>query len=276
MIVVIDGMNEFYKNYFKLKDIVGESIAGFYGTIRSILSYKKKYGKIIVIWEGKSTKRITEDKNYKSHKTKMSDSFYEQLDDCKKFLSFFITQYKVNEYECDDMLATIAWKRHLKNKKTLIITSDDDLHQLINENISVLSRKVVYDMNNLKYKNVKKLVLLWALQGDGSDNITGIKGIRGKEELVDKYFENDKQILEENDIKKLLDNFIKNLETNNNKYLKVIKDNYDKILLNMNLIRLRIVPKENYSKIEKNQYPDDLIKKYKCYSLRKVGEFKWK
>jgi len=269
--IVVDGMNEFYKNYFKMKNFIGEDVAAFFGTIRSVLSYRKM-GKVIVIWESKSSKRISEDKNYKANRIKMSDNFYEQLNDCKQFLTSFVVNYKVVEYEADDMMATIAWLRHLKGEKTMIVSSDDDMQQMLNENISIYnaSKKIIYNLEKPKYKvNPKNFIMLWALEGDASDNIIGIKGIRKKEELVEKYFYNEKQILNESDLKILLDNFIFELNCYRIKDVKVIENEYNNILNNMNLLRLRIVPKENYSKIEKTIEPDILIKKYKCNSFYK-------
>jgi 5'-3' exonuclease len=265
-VVIVDGMNEFYKNYYKLRMSIGENVAGFYGTIRSVLSYRKLGRKVIVVWEGSSSKRKQENKDYKANRTSKNKQFYEQIADCKEFLANFVVQYQVSEYESDDMLATIAWSNDKKGKKSIIVTNDDDLHQVINENISVYcsSKKIMWNLKNLKYHiDASKLVLLWALEGDASDNIFGIKGIRKKEELVEKYFEWDKN----EDLKIVLDNFVFELEGHNEKAAKVIKENYYKILNNMNLIRLRVVPKENYAKIEKSIEPGFLIKKHNCPSL---------
>lgn len=275
--IVIDGMSEFYRNYYALCRNIGPQNAGFFGAVRAIMSYKSAYGddeKIVIVWEGKSTLRQQIDSNYKATRKSMKGNFYEQVEDCKQFLSHFFDQYKVEEYEADDMLATIAMSRYAKGKKTTIVTGDDDLHQVINERISVYQpiKKMTYDLNHLKYTEVEptQLILLWALQGDGSDNIPGIKGLRKKEEMA-KLF---KGPLMFEEFKEVMNTFylwhIRLIEENiDEKILFRIYNERANIIQNMNLIRLRKVPKEKYTKIEKQGEPRDLIEKYGAKTLYK-------
>jgi len=268
--IVVDGMNEFYKNYFKLKGSIGEFSAAFYGVTRCAMSYLKMGSKVIIIWEGRSKKRKAENTEYKANREKMPSTFYDQLDDTRKFLAHFFTEYMVDDYEADDMMAYIAIKRSQQGKKTIIVTNDDDLHQVISDNISVYSasKKIMYTPVNMKYKmEPNKLLALWGIEGDGSDNIIGVKGVRNREELVEKYFDNDKLYISEEELKKRFAEFVFEIQANNEKNADIIVENYDKILMNMNLIRLREVPKENYRKIEIYKEPTYYIEKYKCKSF---------
>lgn len=287
--IVVDGMSDFYRHYWKIQRVVGPNVAGFMGMIRGVFSYKKQDKDVRIVWEGKSTIRKNINVLYKGDRKRMPDTFYEQLNDTQSFLSHFFKQYMVEEYESDDLCATIAYKRDRMNKSTLIITGDGDLHQVINQNISVYNpvRDVRMDRETFKDEYGQKLLphhllALWALEGDASDNIFGVKGLKKRDELVVAYYPEymmkSQLIMDDMNFQEVADEFIKKLEEDK-KGIMTPKDkakvmaNKKLIYDNMNLIRLRLVPKEFYKRIETRDDPKALIEKYKCFkSLMKYLE----
>lgn len=285
--IVIDGMSEFYRAYWKMQKIVGPNVAGFMGTIRGIFSHRRECKKIFIVWEGKSTIRKTIDVTYKGDRKRMPDKFYEQLNDTQSFLSNFFKQYMVEGYESDDLCATIAYKRDRMNKSTKIATGDGDLHQMINQNIKVYNpaQKFTLDIDNFKdtYESEIapcQLLYLWSLEGDPSDNISGIKGLRKKEELAIEYGPiHDKLILSDIEFEDIFDRFYKAL-SEDKKNIMSLKDkakvqvSKQIIYNNMNLLRLRMVPKEFYKRIETRDNPKALVEKYYCQKSlsRYLGE----
>lgn len=276
--LIVDCMGDFYRNYFKLSKVIGEKSAGIYGMIRSIFSYKKIDKDIRLIWEGKSTLRKSIDSNYKANRTKREGNFYEQIQDARIFLSYFFKSYRVRNYESDDMCATIAIKRSKDGKKTIIATSDDDMHQVIDKNTQIYSpiKEIFYTYENRKYADLEpfQLLGLWSLEGDGSDNIVGVKRLMGKERIVKAYFPEIDVIMTDMNFEAAANEFINKMLENseriiNEKNLDKIKTNEKTIYNNMNLIRLREVPKEFYEKIvgEDSNVPKEIIKKYNMSSL---------
>ena len=86
------------------------------------------------------------------------------------------------EYEADDILGMVANYAQNNDLDMLIISSDKDLYQLIDDNVCVLSPKNKDMIDRLwlyeRYKlTPKQWIDLKILMGDRSDNIPGIEGI---------------------------------------------------------------------------------------------------
>jgi DNA polymerase-1 len=97
-------------------------------------------------------------------------------------------------YEADDILGMVSKWCVDNNHDMVIISSDRDLYQLINEHVQIYSF-IKHEMINSEYmeEHYKLTPSQWIelkmIQGDPSDNIPGIKGI-GKvtaQELMDQY-----------------------------------------------------------------------------------------
>jgi DNA polymerase-1 len=275
--IVIDGMSDFYRHYWKMQRIVGPFVAGFMGMIRGTFSYKKEDKDVRIVWEGKSTIRKEINVTYKGDRKRMPEQFYEQLNDTQSFLSNFFKQYMVEGYESDDLCATIAYKRDRMNKTTKIVSGDGDLHQMINQNIRVYNpaQKITLWTDNFKDKYGDKLLShhllgLWSLEGDASDNIVGIKGLRGKSELAAAYYPDHGLMITDIEFEDIFDRFYKALFEDKKNIMSPkdkakIQASKQIIYNNMNLLRLRMVPKENYIRIETRDKPKALIEKYKCF-----------
>lgn len=97
-------------------------------------------------------------------------------------------------FEADDVIATYAKMASNQGIKVTIISSDKDLMQLIDENISlydpIKSKKISF--NEVKEKfgvSPEQIVDLLALIGDSADNVPGVPGIGPKNaaELISTY-----------------------------------------------------------------------------------------
>ena len=152
----------------------------------------------------KPTFRHTIYSDYKATRKPTDQSLIDQfpiVEDIVK--SFNIPILKKEGYEADDVVGTIAeyvdtgkWSE--SNVHLCIVSSDTDLLQLVNGNISVIlpqgnfrnlkefTRKEVYEKLSVYPAQV---VDYKALVGDPSDNIPGVKGIGNKTaiDLIAKY-----------------------------------------------------------------------------------------
>ena len=162
--------------------------------IRTIQSLSKSYEakRTVVCFDfGKSYYRMDMLDEYKGTRKKPQDE-----EEAKKYEDFFAVLnalpdqldeevLKFRGVEADDILAWITQNVSQKYEHTWIVSSDRDLYQLIDENVSIFNifgRKEVtlqslredYDVNPSEY------MLSRIIEGDKSDNILGIEGIGPK------------------------------------------------------------------------------------------------
>lgn len=135
--------------------------------------------------------------------------------------------------EADDIIATLATQYSKNDYEVLIISSDKDLMQLIDEKVlmydamrnKMIGEKQVYEKFAVKPNRVLDVL---SLIGDSADNVPGVKGIGVKTaaELIEK-FDN-------------LENIFKNLDQIKQKKRKEYLENgYENAILSKELITLK-------------------------------------
>jgi len=108
--------------------------------------------------------------------------------------AFNIPVYRMDGYEADDIIGTLAKKLVNAGHQVRICTKDKDMCQLVGPNVSIYEMKSkkeltvlgVYEKYGLK---PNQFVDFLALQGDASDNIPGVYGIgaKGALKLIQEY-----------------------------------------------------------------------------------------
>jgi len=162
--------------------------------IRTIQSLSKSYeaARTIVCFDfGKSYYRMDMHEEYKGTRKKPQDE-----EEIKKYEEFFTVLndlpdqldeevLKFRGVEADDILAWITQNISDRYDHTWIVSSDRDLYQLIDNNISIFNifgRKEV-TLQTLKEDfevDPSEYMLSRIIEGDKSDNILGIEGIGPK------------------------------------------------------------------------------------------------
>ena len=246
MLYVLDGSGFLFRSYYSLPPIVDKNwnnswaIFWFFRMILKLLQ-EKPDNFIIAFDPGTKTKRNEEFKEYKANRPKIDDSFKKQIpiiiDICKK--TWFDVEI-VENYEADDVIASIvsAYKG-----KSVVVSSDKDLKQLIDDKVEFLEPKTMEYINKQKFIdefNFKPswMVLYLALLWDSSDNIPWVHGIWKKtaQMIVSKY----------DDIDKLF----KNLQEFPPKIADKLKENKELIEKNIDLIKLYNIWWYTHDKIE--------------------------
>jgi len=199
-VIYIDGLNVFMRHFAAnpTKSLNGQLCGGIVGFLRNIehLSAKFNPQKIIVAWEGGgSLRRRNIDPNYKEGRRPVKlnrSSYYSDIPDTsenrnnqlKLLIEILyetpVTQIYVNDCEADDIISYLVKTRKKKNIK-IIVTSDKDYYQLLDENTKIWSpnkkqlidEKYVLDKWNIPAQN---FCLVRCFAGDSSDGIKGIKG----------------------------------------------------------------------------------------------------
>lgn len=206
-LVVIDGKSVFYRGYYAMpylsqKD--GTPTGGVYGFAVMALEVIKRLNPdyVCVAWDKPKTnirKRLELYPEYKAGRKPAPADFYEQIPILHELLDAFgWPLYELDDYEADDIMGTLAVKAKDADIETLLVTSDLDLLQVINESVHVyalkkgLSNIELFHPKSFTEKygiDVSQFLDLKSLKGDSSDNIPGVPGIgeKGAVELLNQY-----------------------------------------------------------------------------------------
>ena len=198
--IYIDGLNVFMRHFAAnpSRSLNGQLCGGIFGMLRNIqhLSEKFKPNRVVVVWEGGgSLKRRNINPDYKDGRRPIRlnrSEFNEDIPDTvenrdwqlkvlvKILYKTPVTQIYVNDCEADDVISYLtATKKENKNK--IIVTSDKDYYQLINEHVKIWSpnKKTLIDEKYVLEKwGVTPINFCTArcFIGDQSDGLKGVKG----------------------------------------------------------------------------------------------------
>ena len=255
-VMIVDGLNLFIRCFGAVPTLNddGEHVGGITGCLLSLgaLIRKNKPTRVLVVFDGKggSTRRKKMYKGYKEGRTGLTKVNrlvgYEDLEDQAesmkrnfngliKYLEFLPVDLCYIDYiEADDIMAYAA--RHIFKKEVLIVSSDKDFLQLVDDRISVYlptKKKMMYkdDVKELYGVPSKNLVYYRIFDGDKSDNIPGVKGI-GPKTLINKL-----DFLQSDGL--TLDTLLERVSQLDDDKLKTkILDNTDTLRLNYDLMQL--------------------------------------
>lgn len=255
-VMIVDGLNLFIRVFGAVPTLNddGEHVGGVTGFLLSLgsLIRNHKPTRVLVVFDGKggSHRRKKMYSGYKDGRTGLTKvnrlAGYEDLEDQKqsmsnqfnmliKYLDFLPVDLCYIDYvEADDVMAYAA--RHIFKKEVLIVSSDKDFLQLVDDRISVYlptKKKLMGkdDVKELYGVPSHNLVFYSAFDGDKSDNISGLKGV-GPKTIVNKlgFLQNER--LE-------LDTLFERVsEMDDEKLKNKILENKDVVELNYNLMQL--------------------------------------
>ena len=206
-LVIIDGKSVFYRGYYAMPNLStkdGKPTGGVFGFATMALEVIKrlKPDYVAVAWDKPKTnirKRLAMYPEYKAGRKPAPADFYEQVPILIELLDALgWPLYELDDYEADDIMGTLATQASQKGIETLLVTSDMDMLQLVNDKVHVYALKTglsnieLYSPKSFEAKygiNVDQFLDLKALKGDSSDNIPGVPGIgeKGALELLKSY-----------------------------------------------------------------------------------------
>lgn len=188
---LIDGSGLCYRAYYALTNFTTSygqptgAVFGFVSILNKILKDAPEY--IVCCFDvSRETFRQKKYKEYKIQRPPAPQGLSAQMDLIKEVVSAYnITVSELAGYEADDLIASFARIAGENSWDTVIVSSDKDLLQLVDERVKVFEPKkeVWYDNEAvvLKYGlEPKRLIDIFSLMGDTSDNIPGVKGVGEK------------------------------------------------------------------------------------------------
>ncbi len=188
-IILVDGSGYIFRAYYALPPMTnseGTPINAVYGFTNMIIKLIEDFDpkNICVIFDyGKETFRNEIYKDYKANRSSPPEDLIPQFDlikDASRAIG--LPTIEKQGFEADDLIATFANQAKKINKEVIIISSDKDLMQLVDEQVKMLDpmKNIWIDEKKVEEKfGVKplKVVDVQALAGDSSDNIPGVPGI---------------------------------------------------------------------------------------------------
>lgn len=199
-IVLIDGNNLMFRSYYATayagnlmknsKGFVTNALYGFANMMNKII-HEEEFSYILVAFDKGKTFRHDTYSQYKAGRIETPADLKNQFPKAKEMLDAMgIKWYETDGYEADDIIGTLSKIATDNDYETLIVSSDRDLLQLINDKVTVKLLKTKDYIMMTKDAFVSeynlepiKIIDLKGLQGDKSDNIPGVKGIGEKTAL---------------------------------------------------------------------------------------------
>jgi DNA polymerase-1 len=206
-LVVIDGKSVFYRGYYAMPNLStkdGTPTGGVFGfatmALEVIRRLKPDY--VAVAWDKPKTnirKRLELYPEYKAGRKPAPADFHTQVPILHELLKAFgWPLYELDDYEADDIMGALAVQAAKKDIETMLITSDMDMLQLVNDKVHVYALKTglsnieLYSPASFEAKygiQVDQFLDLKSIKGDSSDNIPGVPGIgeKGALDLLKTY-----------------------------------------------------------------------------------------
>ena len=267
---LIDAYGLIYRSYFAfltrpLRNNSGKNVSALFGFARTVITLidegapvadtdgilldkLQKPLRLAAVFDSRTaTFRHQMYSEYKANRQKAPEDLHEQVPLVEEFLSDLgIKCLKVEGFEADDIIATIAEKCRSEKRQCYILSSDKDLLQLVGDGIfelrpAKINRSDVSSTNSgpswelVGPEKVKsewgvdpvRVLDLLSLIGDASDNVPGVKGIGEKTavKLMAKYGS--------------LDGIYKNLAAIEGANGKKIAEGKEDAYFSQSLIRLR-------------------------------------
>ena len=281
--VLLDVSAIMYRAYFanmnfRTKNEPTGAVYGFINTLLSIIKeFNPDYMAAAFDVKRSSLKRTEIYSDYKSNRQSTPEDLVAQIPRIEEVLDAFnINRYRIESYEADDVLGSIAKKIARDDLEVIIVTGDKDLSQLVEKNITIAllgkgtegekfgMLRTAEDVVNYLGVVPEKIPDLFGLIGDKSDGIPGVTKIGEKKALAifSKY----------DSLEKIYENIddLKNIEGIGPSLIKNLINEKDIAFLSRELAKI-------FTNLDINVEEENLkysMDKEKLYELCKILEFK--
>ena len=199
---LVDGTYNLFRAYHATprmstsKGVPTNAIFTFAGILRKLIFDEKPPYIGVAFDTAAPTFRHEEMPEYKAHRPPPPDDLIPQFPYARRVCEVLrVPVLEIDGFEADDLIATLAEKAKKQGFHVVIVTSDKDMFQLVDEQVRVLNpAKGNILMDAAKVQEIfgvppHQVVEVLALWGDASDNIPGVPGIgeKGAKDLIRQY-----------------------------------------------------------------------------------------
>ena len=195
---LIDGSSLAYRAFFALPESIATSTGvptnAIFGFASMLVKLLTEHGQkpTLVVWDAGHSGRKEISTDYKATRQSRPDLLREQWPHLGPLVDAFgYRNVRVDGYEADDVIASIAEKARAQDVPVVIVTGDRDIFQLIDPESRVrvmATGRGITDTKLYDYQAVidrygippEKIPDFYGLKGDTSDNIPGVPGIGDK------------------------------------------------------------------------------------------------
>ena len=205
-IAVIDGNSLMHRAYHAVPPTMNapdgtptNAVFGFCSMLFKFIEVARPDGVVCAFDAGKPKFRMEALEQYKAQRPPMDDELRCQFPVVESLLEAMnIPVVKVQGWEGDDILGTVAARDEARGYRTLLVSGDKDVNQLVTELTHVVTTKkgitdvVIYDPETVQEKYgiaPAQFPDYLGFMGDTSDNIPGVPGIgpKGAQKLLSAY-----------------------------------------------------------------------------------------
>jgi DNA polymerase I len=198
---LVDGSSFLYRAYYGLRPMhtpQGAPVQAVYGFCRMIKklidTFTPEYCALVWDSPGKTTRHETFEA-YKATRQAPPSDLFEQKELITEFADAIgLRQVKQSGIEADDLMYSLAKEARDRGETVVFVTSDKDMGQALDAHTFIYDtfKDIFLDVPGFEEKmgfSVEKLPFYFALVGDSSDNIPGVRGIgeKGATELVTQF-----------------------------------------------------------------------------------------
>lgn len=206
-LILIDGSGYIFRAYYAMAyggkstpitNPAGVPVGAVYGFSNMLMKLLKDHAgaRIAVVFDA-ARKNFRYDlyDQYKANRGETPEDLIPQFPLVRQATTAFgLPGLELDGFEADDLIATYARQAAAKGEKVIVISSDKDLMQLVNDDIVMLDpmKDKIIDRDGVFEKfgvGPEKVIDVQSLIGDSSDNVPGVPGIGPKTaaQLIDEF-----------------------------------------------------------------------------------------
>ena len=192
-VYLVDGTAYVYRAFYAIRQQLSTSaglptqaVFGFKNMLQKLVQQEKPRYLGVAFDERGPTFRHKMDPNYKANRPPMPDDMEVQIPYIHRLIEAFnVPTLRLQGYEADDILGTLARRFEAQGCDVVLVTSDKDLCQLVSAHTTILDtmkgqRFGVAEVKERFGVEPQYVVDFLGLMGDTSDNIPGVPGVGEK------------------------------------------------------------------------------------------------
>ncbi len=241
ILYLVDGTSICYRSFFAIrlstsKGVPTGAIYGFVNTLKKIIKKYQPHYLAVCFDVSRKTFRQEMFRDYKIQRPPPPSPLKKQIPVIKELTKALGVEIMEKEgWEADDLIASLARKAKKGNFKVVVISSDKDVFQLIEDKkICVYDpvKDIFYDEEVFLREfgfHPSQMVDYLSLVGDPTDNVPGAKGIGkvGATKLIRKF--------------KSIENLFDNLDKVSPSVREILVSNKENIFLSKDLVKLAYI-----------------------------------